>query len=141
VLTLELRGIRPPGGAVRFTTSLSPAIEEDGSFHWILPEGGYALASNPRPYGSPRFDVAETTVLARFTVPRGAGTVYLGALEVVVDFEQRDLLEGWKGNETPYAILRRSIADESEEAFAALLARFPSVPEPRATVPMVPEGP
>ena len=141
VFNLELRGIRPPGGAVKYTSNPSPAIEGDGSFHWILAQGEYVLASNPRPYGSSRFDPGETTVLARFTVPRGAGTVYLGTLEVVVRFETGDLIEAFKGRETPYTILQMSVADDGEKAFTSLLSRYPSVPEPRATVPMVPDRP
>jgi hypothetical protein len=138
LLNLELRGSRPPGGAVKYTTNLAPAVEGDGSFHWILARGDYALASNPRPYGSGQFDPADTTVLAQFTVPPGGGTVYVGTLEVVLRFEQRDVLGSWGGH-TPYTILRTTVVDEGEQAFAALLSRYPSIPEPRATVPMAPE--
>lgn len=139
VFNLELREIRPPGGAVKYRTKLSPEVAADGSFHWILAEGDYVLASNPRPYGSTRFDSSETTVLARFTVPAGPRTVYVGQIEIVVQFEQADLVEGWKGRETTYTIHQLLVTDDGERAFATLLARHPAIPEPRATVPMVPE--
>ncbi len=116
----------------------APEIGEDGSFHWIVRPGDYVLASNPRAYGSSRFDPGETTVLARFTVPRGAGTVYLGTLEVAVQFAE---LERWKGDEPQYSISRVSVADEGEGAFRVLRTRYPSVPEPNASLPMVPEPP
>jgi hypothetical protein len=136
VFTLELREIHPPGGAVKYGSNPSPQVEEDGSFHWILKQGDYVLASNPRAYGSSRFDPGETTVLARFTVPRGAGTVNLGTLQVVLQF---GWLEGWKGNEPTYTIVGLSVTDDSVQAFTRLRARYPSVPEPGVTAPMVPE--
>jgi len=139
VFNLELRGIRPAGGAVRYASNPAPKVEGDGSFYWILPYGDYVLASNPRPYGSSRFDPQETTALARFSVPPGAGTVYLGTLEIVVRFGTVDLVDAFKGRETLYSILRLSVADEDGQASTCLLKRFPSVPEPRATVPMAPE--
>ena len=138
VLNLELRAIHPPGGAVRYSSNPSPRVEEDGSFHWILRQGDYVLASNPRAYGSSRFEPGETTVLARFTVPRGAGTVYLGTLEVAVHLGE---LEQWKIHEPRYTVVRVSVVDEGEQAFTVLRSRFPSVPDPKATVPMVPEPP
>lgn len=139
VFNLELRELRPPGGAVKYRTKLSPEVAGDGSFHWVLAEGDYVLASNPRPFGSPRFDTSETTVLARFKVPAGPKTVYVGHLEIVVEFWLTDLIEGWEGRETPYTIRQLLVTDDGERAFAALLARHPAIPEPRATVPMVPE--
>jgi hypothetical protein len=134
---LELRGLRPPGGAVRYAVQPSPEIGGDGSFHWVLAHGDYAIASNPRPYGSKRFDPAETAGLARFTVPQGAGTVYLGTLDVVIRPEL-GLVETLRGEEILYAFLRSAVVTE-ETAFAALLSRYPSIPEPRVTAPMVPE--
>ncbi len=138
VLSLELRQLGAPGAAVRYRSNPSPPIDDDGSFHWILPHGDYVLASNPRRYGSSRFDPGDTSVLARFSVPRGAGTVYVGTLEVVLQFGQ---LEQFEGHEPEYAIARLSVADEAEAAFPVLRSRYPSVPEPIFTVPMVPEPP
>lgn len=139
VLNLELRGIRHTGWAVRYASNPTPDIEGDGWFYWMLPCGDYVLASNPRPYGSSRFDPQETTVLARFSVPPDAGTVYVGTLEIVLRFAMVDLVEAFKGRETLYSILGLSVADEDGQAFARLLERFPSVPEPRLTAPMTPE--
>lgn len=141
MLNVELRGIRPPGGAVAYASHPSPEIEEDGTFHWVLPQGEYVLASNPRPYGSSRFDPAETAVLARFGVPPGARTVYLGTLEVAVDFGTGDVIEAFKGRETPYTILRLSVVDEGDRELPSLLSTYPSVPEPIVTMPMVPAAP
>ena len=61
VFNLELRQIHAPGGAVEYSSSPSPPIEDDGSFHWILEQGDYVLASNPRAYGSSGFDSAMST--------------------------------------------------------------------------------
>jgi hypothetical protein len=74
-------------------------------------------------------------VLARFTVPPGIGTVYLGTLEVAVELGE---LEKWKGHEPRYAIVLLSVANDGERAFTLLRSRYPSVPEPKATVAMVP---
>ncbi len=138
LFTLELRRFRSPGGAVRYASSPAPEVEGDGSFYWILPEGDYALASNPRPYGSSRFDPDETTVLARFAVPAGAGTLYAGTLEIIIAIGQQELIDSWRGRETLYTVSRVTVADEREPADRALGARFPSVPGPRATVLMRP---
>jgi len=137
VFNLELRQIHAPGGAVEYSSSPSPPIEDDGSFHWILEQGDYVLASNPRAYGSSGFAAGDTTVLARFTVPPWAGTVYLGTLRIAVELGE---LEKWKGPEPRYEIARLSVADDGEQAFTLLRSRYPSVPEPRATVAMVPEA-
>ncbi len=134
VFTLELRQFRASSGAVRYSSSPAPGVEGDGSFYWILPEGEYALASNPRLYGSSRFDPDETTLLARFTVPPGAGTVYAGTLEITIAVGQKELIDSWRGRETLYTVSRVTVADEGEQAYRVLVARFPSVPEPRATV-------
>lgn len=138
VLSLELRQLGAPGAAVRYRSNPSPPVEDDGSFHWVLPQGDYVLASNPRRYGSSAFEPGETSVLARFTVPRGAGTVYVGTLEVVLQFGE---LEKFRGVEPQYAIVGLSVADEGEAAFPLLRSRYPSVPAPVITVPMVPEPP
>jgi hypothetical protein len=136
VLTLELRAMHVPGGAVKYSSNPTPPVEEDGSFHWILEQGEYILASNPRAYGSSRFDPGETTVLARFMVPRGAGTVYLGTLQILVKFGE---VEAWKGHEPAYTLVRLVVVDEREQAFTLLHSRYPAVPVPEIVLPMAPE--
>jgi hypothetical protein len=140
-LELQLRALRPPGGAVRYATAPSPEVHGDGTFEWILARGDYQLLANPRPFGSPRFDDGETVALGRFTVPPGAGSIYLGTLVVELAIPQQALVEAARGRETPYSVERLAVVDEQEAVLAAVLARYPSIPEPRAVAPMVPAAP
>lgn len=132
-MTLELRQLLPPGGAVEYRTRLSPPLVQDGSFFWILPAGEYMLLGNPRLPGSERFTVAETETLARFTVPASGETVYLGTLIITVDFSLENMVSGWNKDEAEYAIRGRRVVDERERSLAQLRERFPAFPEPVVT--------
>lgn len=133
IMTLELRRFEPSGGAVVYTTHLRPAVRDDGSFSWILPTGEYSLASNPRPYGSRRFDTGETETLARFTVSAGDGTLYLGTLVVTISLGLSDFLKSWEMGDTEYGIGGLTVADRLGEELPALRGRFPALPEPLVT--------
>lgn len=128
-LTLELRRLQPPGGAVVYRSQPAPPVEEGGAFYWLLPPGEYVLAGNPRLYGSKRFTTAETRTLARFTIPREGASIYVGALVLVIRYDLVDLATAWKRGEAEYGIVATRVADEQAGAERRLRARYPSVPE------------
>lgn len=129
-LTLELRQLQPPGGAVVYKSHPAPPIEEGGAFYWILPPGDYVLAGNPRLLGSSRFTAAETQALARFTVPLATATAYVGTLVLGIRYDLEDMVRGWKRNEAEYEIADWRVVEEREAALARLRARHPQSPEP-----------
>jgi hypothetical protein len=133
VMSLELRRFEPPGGAFVYKAFPLPAVGKHGAFRWILPAGDYLLASNPRIYGSARFNPRETAELARFTVTPGGGTVYLGTLIVTIGDALFDLPGVFGKGETEYVIRGLRVVDEREEELPELRARFPALPEPVAT--------
>jgi hypothetical protein len=133
VMSLELRRFEPPGGAFVYKAYPLPAVGKYGAFRWILPAGDYLLASNPRIYGSPHFNPRETESLARFTVPPGGGTVYLGTLIVTIGDGLFDLLKGRKRGDTEYVIRDLRVVDEREGELRELRGRFPALPEPLTT--------
>ena len=133
VMSLELRRHEPPGGAFIYKAYPLPAIGKDGSFRWILPAGEYTLASNPRVYGSSRFDPEETEKLAGFTIPAGGGTVYVGTLVVAIGYGIGDFLEAWKEGESEYDIRGLRVVEERDEELRKLRKRFPALPDPLTT--------
>lgn len=133
LMSLELRRFEAPGGPFVYKTYLRPAVRDDGSFSWILPAGEYSLASNPRGYGSKRFDPGETETLARFTVSAGDGTLYLGTLVVTISFDISEFLRSWELGDVEYGIPRLRVADRLGEELPALRGRFPTLPEPLVT--------
>jgi hypothetical protein len=62
--------------------------------------------------------------------------VNLGTLHVAVQFGE---LEKWKGHEPEYTNVGLSVASDGERGFTVLRSRYPSVPEPAVTAPMIPE--
>jgi len=139
VMSLELRRFEPPGGAFVYKAYPLPKVGKEGAFRWILSAGDYTLASNPRTYGSGRFDPEETERLARFTVPRDGGTIYLGTLVVTISFGLGGVLEAWRKGDTGYGISGIRVLDEREEELLELRGRYPALPEPVATRLMRPE--
>lgn len=135
-LTLELRQLQAPGGAIVYRSQPAPPVEDDGAFYWVLPPGDYVLAGNPRLYGSKRFTTAETATLARFSVPDAPGTVYLGTLVLAVRYDLEDAVRGWKRGEAEYEITGARVVDERDRALARLRGRFPAFPEPVRAEPM-----
>lgn len=129
-LSLELRQLLPPGGAMRYRSHPSPPIGEDGTFAWILHAGDYQLLGNPRLLGSRRYDPDESGTLARFAVPPSGGTVYVGTLLVRVAFDLVQMALGWKRDEIEYTIVGYSVFDERDAELASLRARFAALPEP-----------
>jgi hypothetical protein len=132
-MTLELRQLYPPGGAIKYKSHPAPAIEKDGSFFWLLPAGDYHLLGNPRLYGSERFNPAETEGLARFRVPASGGSIYLGRLIIRIDFELPQPEHAWKTGEAEYTIHDCRVVDERERDLSRLHSRFPAIPEPVQT--------
>ncbi len=88
------------------------------------------LASNPRAFGSKQFNPQETVTLARFTIPAGGGTRYLGTLIVTIHIGLVDFLEAWKKADTDYDIRSLRVVDRLEEELSKLRGRFPVLPEP-----------
>jgi hypothetical protein len=138
-LSLELRRFEPPGGAFIYKAYPSPVVEDDGSFYWLLPAGDYALFGRPRLLASQRGDPREAQEIARFTIPKGGGTVYVGTALIVLPqsvFEVTNMIrKGW----TEYEIRVVHIVDERDEALSNLRARFSSFPPPLVTALMRPE--
>ena len=132
-MTLELRQLYPPGGALKYKAYPAPAIEKNGSFFWILSAGDYALLGNPRLLGSERFDQEETETLAYFKVPASGGTIYLGTLIISVVFDFGNVVQGWRREEAEYEIRSCRVVDEREQELSQLRARFPAFPEPVVT--------
>ena len=128
-LSLELRQLLPPGGALRYRSHPSPQIGEDGTFAWILDAGDYQLLGNPRLLGSRRFDPDESGTLARFSVAPG-GTIYAGTLVVRAEFDPVQVARGWKDDELEYTLVEYRVVDERDAELASLRARFPALPEP-----------
>lgn len=139
IMTLELRRFEKPGGAVVYKTHLTPTVEKNGSFYWILPSGDYLLAGNPRIYGSDRFDPGETAWLARFRIPAGGGAIYLGTLMVTIGDGLFNLENVLKKGETEYVVRDRSVVDDREEELLPLRERFQAIPKPVVTELMIPE--
>jgi hypothetical protein len=138
-MTLELRQLQPPGGAIVYRSLPAPRVEDDGAFYWLLAPGEYELLGNPRLPGSKRFTTAETTTLARFTVTAGEGTLYVGTLVLAIRYDLEDMVRGWKRGEAEYELRSRQVVDERDAALARLRARFPAFPEPALTDLMRPE--
>jgi len=138
-MTLELRQLHPAGKAIKYKANPAPAIEENGSFFWVLSAGDYVLLGNPRLLGSERFNREESETLARFGVPATGGTVYLGTLIIRIVYELQDSGPAWGTGEVEYAIRDCSIVDEREQAISQLRARFPALPEPVITDLMLAE--
>ncbi len=136
-LTFELRQMSPPGSATIYKVNPWPPIAGDGAFHWILDQGNYVLVSNPGSYGSSDYDPSKGTELARFTIAGGTGTVYLGALHIVIDSFVLHEVTDIVGDVNDYRIGSVFVVDDGERAFASLRARYPSVPEPQETALMV----
>ena len=139
IMTLELRRFEKPGGAVVYKTYLEPAVEKNGSFCWILSPGDYLLAGNPRIYGSGRFDPRETETLARFRIPAGGSTIYLGTLMITVGDGLFNLENVLAKGDTVYLIRDLSVADDREQELLQLRERFQAIPEPVVTEFMSPE--
>jgi len=131
-MTLELRKLYPPGGAFKYKAHPTPAIEENGSFFWILSAGDYVLLGNPRLYGSERFTQEETGTLASFRVLASGGTIYLGTLIISI-YDVQYIVPAWGTGEAEYAIRNCRVVDEREQELSHLRARFPAVPEPVVT--------
>lgn len=129
-LTLELRQLQPPGGAVVYRSQPTPPVEDDGAFYWLLPPGEYVLAGNPRLYGSKRFTTAETGTLARFAVPAGGGSLYVGTLVLVIRYDLVDLVRGWQRGEAEYELVATRVVDEHARGAARVRERFAEIPEP-----------
>jgi hypothetical protein len=132
-MTLELRRLYPPGGALKYKAYPAPAIEKNGSFFWILSEGDYVLLGNPRLLGSEQFSQEETETLARFRVPASGGTIYLGTLIIGVDYDLARAVPEWRSGEAEYVIRSCRVVDESVQELSQLRARFPAIPEPVIT--------
>jgi hypothetical protein len=126
-MTLELRQLQPPGGAIVYRSLPAPRVEDDGAFYWLLAPGEYELAGNPRLPGSKRFTTAETATLARFTVTAGEGTLYVGTLVLAIRYDLEDMVRGWKRGEAEYETVSMH---ESAAAAARLRLRHPEFPEP-----------
>lgn len=132
-MTLELRQVFPPGGMYKYKTHLTPPIEADGSFFWILSAGDYELLGNPRLYGSKNFSPGETGTLARFSVSATGWTMYVGTLIISVDFDLVDFLRAYGREEAEYRIRSLRVVDERERDLSKLRERFPALPEPVVT--------
>jgi hypothetical protein len=130
-MALELRQVFSPTGCTSTRkTCLTPPIEAEGLFFWILSAGDYELLGNQRLYGSKNFSLGETGLLARFTVPETGGTMYVGTLVINVDFDLVDFLRTYGREEAEYRIRRLRVVDEREQDFEKLRERFPSFSEP-----------
>jgi len=136
IMTLELRRRESGSWAVRYRAYPAPVVADDGSFSWILGSGDYTLLGNPRLLGSPDFDPGETEELARFTVPGGGETLYVGTLVLDLSQEVFDVTNMFRRGHTEYEILSRSIVDDRDDALAKLLRRLPSLPQPVPTALM-----
>lgn len=139
-LTLELRRFEPPGGAFVYKAYPAPVVEDDGVIHWLLPSGEYAMLGSTR-VGVSGLAAGGTQDLARFTVPPGGGTVYLGTLWLVLPQEVFEVSEWTERSWLNYEVRAYRITDEADEALPKLKARFPSLPTPlRTNLMHPPEG-
>jgi hypothetical protein len=132
-MNLELRQLYSPGGVFKYKAYPAAPIEANGSFFWILSAGDYMLLGNPRLLGSKRFTQEETGTLARFSVSRTGGTIYVGTLIISIVYDLQEFVHAWRTGEAEYEIRSLRVVDERERDLLILRERFPAFPEPVVT--------